>query len=960
MRKTGSFFSLLFIAFTLNAYSQSPENLFQAGRKAFEDRLFLIAGKNFKQLADLFPDDPLADDSEYLEAVSYFYLKEYRKVYLTLKSFNQKYPFSPHIRLINYWKGIAHYYLGEYEESIRCFYTQTERYTVADNYLSHSFLLLGMALEKTGRLHEARKPYKRLINQKTSKPLLSVALFRLGGIELQLKNFHSALKAFTKVLVDHPDSEQAKDALFFTAECYFYLDKSYEAEDRYRQVLSQPLGGNHRETICFRLIQILSGRGEASEALAWVEKFEQDFPYSSYGKELFHIKADVLFDLKQYGHALKEYQKALKAAATLEELQVICYNMGLASLLHGEKEEALKTFRNALTGDPEIIEKSLFRLGTTLVELHRDDEAIDVLEDFRVRFPSSDQNEEVLRLLGSLYERSDLFIEAKGVFTQLLTHYPDSKDLDEYLFKRGSAVLSLGDTAGALRDYFRIIKAFPDSNYTCECQYNIGYIYSLRKEYTRAIPFFKAVLERELPGDLHERATLAIGVCYFNNGKYDSARLHFEEITLRDTSSPWAGEGWFYLGRTFYKMEHLKDSANSFRQAALAFGPGQNGAEALYWQGLAEFRLRAYSRAREAFLSLSRQYPSSNRVAEAYYRAGLCESQLENFPESIEYFDLALREMIRQPEKDLNEEVLFQKGWNLYKMGKRGAALSVFKTLAENYPGSLLVPEAFYTLAEADFRDGEFKEALKGFTKVITEYPDAEVSRAAYYWAGASSSRIGEVKLALKYYWQYLERSPEGSLVDLASSEIQNILSSSRDFNAIREFYYSIEKNPETPVQLKNQVRYEYACLIFKDGSSQPLREALAIFERIRDSGVSEPLKSKVNYMIGEYYLLQGELKRALDIFTGITAATAGQTGAEAQMNIASIYEKQGYKEEAAEAYLKVYFLYPDFDSLSQEAIYRAGLIFKTEGKNEEAEKLFMKLKEEYPESIWLKELPNR
>jgi TolA-binding protein len=105
-----------------------------------------------------------------------------------------------------------------------------------------------------------------------------------------------------------------------------------------------------------------------------------------------------------------------------------------------------------------------------------------------------------------------------------------------------------------------------------------------------------------------------------------------------------------------------------------------------------------------------------------------------------------------------------------------------------------------------------------------------------------------------------------------------------------------------------------------------------------------------VHYWIGEAYRQRGDLARALEIFSGIAAARADRTGALAQAGLARVREEQGRREEAAEEYLKVYFLYPELKDLAAEGLYQAGRLYREQGLRERADRLFEKLRAEFPE----------
>ena len=80
--------------------------------------------------------------------------------------------------------------------------------------------------------------------------------------------------------------------------------------------------------------------------------------------------------------------------------------------------------------------------------------------------------------------------------------------------------------------------------------------------------------------------------------------------------------------------------------------------------------------------------------------------------------------------------------------------------------------------------------------------------------------------------------------------------------------------------------------------------------------------------------------------------------GAASQLGIARVLEARGQSREAAEEFLKVHFLYPDFQDLAAEGLYSAGRLYWEQGYRDRAGQLFEKLELEYPDSPWLEKIP--
>ncbi len=933
--------------------AQSAEALYQAGVKAFQERLYPMAGREFRQLVEEFPDSALADDADYLRGIGEFYLEDYRGTVQTFRGFAGRYPLSPYRGQIPYWLGAAYQRLGQAERALEQLEVQISAGGQNPGYVDQALLLKGSILEAEGRWPEAADTYRVLAGRESAAKQRAGVLYRLGSAEYRLERYREAERAFARVLVDYPDSPDARAALFYAAESSFWLGEYAAAERRYRLVLQAASPAEQRETALARLGRLLGTQGRASEALDVLEELERSFPSGPHAGEAARLRADALFDLGRYGEAAGLYEALLSGSPQGVERQTVAYNLAQSYLALGREREAVAPLRQALTGEAEVAEKSLFLLGAALSRLGSYQEAAEALERYVALYPSSGRVEESLRLLGTGYQQAGRPEEAERVFTRLITYYPDSRHAADYRFLRGSLRLQAGDGAGALSDFFAVVQRFPDSEHLPAARYNIGYIYSQRDEYARALPYFEQVLTAS-DGQLRDRTLVAAGVCSYNLGDYQQALQRFRSAV----SSPepqWRGQGWISLGRTYYRMGRLAEAAEAFGSAAGLLEGQPDGEEALFWKGLSLFRLERLEEARRSFLEVAASYPRGRRLAEAFYRAGLCAALAGDHPAGIRDYDRALA---AGPERSLEPEILFRKGLSLYQVRGRRAAQEALERLASRYPESPLVPEGLFKLAEADYQSGAVKEALAGFARLSQEYPRAEAGSAALYWAGRSARALDKPAEALRYWLAYLERAPEGQLASPVEEEMRSLVAelaaqSSRPPASLERFFREAESSPSLKGELKDRVRLEHARLLYPNDPE----EAFRLLTLLRSSSLAEPLRGEVYLLIGRYYLDHGQGERALEVFQGITAGRADAVAAQAQLGAARALEALGRRKEAAEEFLKVHFLFPEA-APAAEGLYQAARLYGELGDRQRSEELFRRLRESYPDSEWSRRSP--
>ena len=220
-----------------------------------------------------------------------------------------------------------------------------QKYPDEQPYYDHALLLKAMVEENLSDWEAARRSYKQVLSRESARELWPESLYRLGGIELRSADYSAGLMAFSRLLVDFPDSDYAEEAVFFLGECQFFLRRYSEAERSFRSVLDSDPPLEQRQTSLYRMALLLAELGRRSESLEFCRELERRFPRSPYLESLARLEADLLFDLKRYAEAFTAYAQALEAGAGEEERQVIHYNMGLSAYLGGDLRRAVEPDR---------------------------------------------------------------------------------------------------------------------------------------------------------------------------------------------------------------------------------------------------------------------------------------------------------------------------------------------------------------------------------------------------------------------------------------------------------------------------------------------------------------------------------------------------------------------------------------------------------------------------------------
>ncbi|MFI5369470.1 MAG: tetratricopeptide repeat protein, partial [Spirochaetia bacterium] len=618
----------------------------------------------------------------------------------------------------------------------------------------------------------------------------------------------------------------------------------------------------------------------------------------------------------------------------------------------------------------DIAERAGFRSAVLLAGAGRQQEAEAALGAFLNRFPGSDRTEQAASLLASLLVKSGASEGALVWWNLLVKGFPGSDSLPEYFYRRGMALLSLDRFSAALDDFQAVVTRFPRSWWSAQSSYAIGYVYSQRAEYPRALQYFQAAA-RDLPGaagqnpsgaertyapgELRERSLLSLGICLYNMGSFEKALAQLDE--LRRTSPKSISDDAIAVlsGRTLYRMGRLDEAVRRLDEAGKdgpSAGPAIK-ADAAYWLGWANLRLGRLEEARNAFLALARGYPADPRCLESLLRAGICETMRADDPAGVRLFDEVVAAPRSVARDEVREQALFEEGRALGRLGRNQERDDIFERLAAEFPAGKLAPQAFFELAERAFSDGRYAAARSGFLRVARDFPGSGLGLQALYRNAEAALEEGDVRAALEGFWACLAQGARAGLLTTATDAFRAALRQTRDLTLARAFSDKAAGTPGLAVEASAGIRLEYAQMLLE---SDPAG-ARAVIDKVRQAGPPEPLAGEASLLQGRSDAAVGDWGKAADLFNSLQTTRTDEIGARASFELGRVLESTGRTAEAMNQWVAVSSRFPEFKDLAAEALYQAGRVALARGDESRAAALRQSLYKSYPDSPWLRKL---
>ena len=941
MKKTAILlYAILFTAVSL--WGQTSTALFQEARQAFSEKQFSRAVGSFNEFINRYPDDPRVDQADYMIGVSYFYLKQFDRTIRYFSDFDAKYPGSAYLKRIHYWIGISRYANDDYRNAIDDFNRQIV-FTDEIYFLQKSYQFLGYCYEKTGQSAEAITSYQKLLETNPDKTIAAQSRERQGVLYMNLEEYGKALEIFSDLTVNYRDVPQLlKETPFYMGECYFFLGEQEQSIQKFESFLSLYAESQNREKAIFRLGSLYALNDNFDAAKEYMNLLNDDYPDSEYAMDALIVLAEGYMQSGEFETARESLKKLLTTQTDPLEVQKIQYN--LARSWQDNTDKSLEWYLLASKGlDPDIAAESLYESGRIYDEKGERERTILLYEKLFNQYKKSSFREVVGQWMAVYYDSNTQDLALKNHLDRMLTDYPRTDKKELYLYMRGNIAYREKDYNAALQYYQNILNLEKtELSLRNEARYRIGYIYTVRKEFTRAKGYFTAILENSDPGELHYRALLSAGICSLNIGETDDAVRVFTSIIETEGSVYWKGDAYFYLGKISMDRGRYMDAASFYSSAAdLASYPDRH-AESLYQLGWSYMRLSQFRDASLSFDTLASSYPDNILAGDSLYRSGLALSYLEEWKSSLDRYLPALEKI---DYASMREELLYQISWSHFMMEDFTAAMEYLQGLQNEFPDSPLPPDGLFRAAEVFMDKEKIESAVYAYQQLYYLFPENPLSETALFRALSFTGNLSEKFLLMN---EYLTNYPSENTAKLIVRQLIEVL----DDNSVNE-------------KMIDQIRQIQDLPVIDDNGSDQIELALLslslkeveTLNKLNDmglrDGMSDEIKHSISLYKGLHFYQNGDYTNAERFLKPLVDTASSDIAARAQFTLAGILLDQELWKNAADAFLRIRYRFPKEHSWISKGMYEAVTAYRQAGDNQSSERTREMLISEYPDSQW-------
>jgi len=375
---------------------------------------------------------------------------------------------------------------GDADRSIAAYRSVIESFSHTPQ-VNKARLGLAKALLAIGKTVDVPLALGRLTNEANSATA-AAALMLLGQSEYKAGNYDEALQTFRRIAQSYPEGQLASQAKLaagwslwkqgrfdeiaveiapladepqWTVEEHYLIGMAKYGQDDWPGAIEQltlALEGpeNHpgRDAILFYLGENCLRDGNAEAAAAWFRRLSQHHPQSNWADDALWGVARVAHmehEVDEFQEAIDQLQSRFPSSRYLDRLK---------QLQTGEEDYLALPYENELLDEAAGLQRD-GRFDAALAAFH------ELLKQNQIGRTHS----EALRLAAKLHHQLAQFPEAKQLFEQFLSQYPDSVHAAEVIDEQAWIGVETGNLDAAATKFQFLYEKFPQSAQALEAVY---------------------------------------------------------------------------------------------------------------------------------------------------------------------------------------------------------------------------------------------------------------------------------------------------------------------------------------------------------------------------------------------------------------------------------------------------------------------------------------------------------
>ncbi|OIN60922.1 tetratricopeptide repeat protein [Arsenicibacter rosenii] len=827
---------------------------------------------------------------------------------------------------------------GQLYGDLGAYYYGKEDYTKAISFLEKAVKQNGSYAQLAGYKYQLAISYFNTQNLAGALPLLNqiktdtglqdapAASYYAGVINYRNNSYNEAIADFKRV-EQHPLYQQ--DIPNWIAQSY-YRQQRFEDLLRYTEPLLRRNTGGQYSDVALVTAEVYYQQGQYGKAIPYYKQYLSAKGAKVPGPVKFRY-GQSLFRTAAYTDAVTQLKPLAAGKDTVA--QYAAYTLGISYLQTQNPAFALTAFDQAsrLPYSAPIQEEAVFNHAKVQLDMNNGADAVKELNEYLRKYPNGSFENEASELLTEAYFASNNYPVAIAYIEGLKRRTPKinatyqrltfNQAVNDYNAERYDAALRNFDKSltvnadaglqqsarfwkaesfsaqkqydSAIPLYTQLSKAGGETG--AKSLYGLGYAYYNKKDYSRALTYFRDFLSKSAQaGDMAatDDALVRVADSYLAGKQYNEAMRYYDMVISqgrgdRDYATYQKGVILTYVGRD-------QEAKAQFDQLKRQF-PGSRFADDAEFQAAnVDFEKGAYQVAIGGFSRLIQQKPKSYLIPAALLKRAIAYSNLEQYDQAVADYRRILNDFGGTTQA---QSALIGLQNTLNDAGRPEEFSQVLGDYKQANPNSTEVERVQFDNAKNIFFNEKYDQAIKSFLSFMQEYPGSRSTNEARYYLAEAYRQTRDAQNALRYY-SLVTSAPKSDFSVRAGVRAAELETQMKNYpRAVKNYYYVLGladgKNEQVTAMLGLMDTYYQF----------PKLDSAAYFsaEILRIGNVVPGAQNRAQLMAGKVAMAKNDVKTAQADFEKTIALAKDVYGAEANFLIGDIlFRQKKYKESIA------------------------------------------------------------
>ncbi|MEZ6244148.1 MAG: tetratricopeptide repeat protein [Phycisphaerales bacterium] len=482
---------------------------------------------------------------------------------------------------------------GEYERAVAVFRRLLVEHPGSDRRL-HAEFELAQSLVALERYGEAEPHLQAVLDSEDNERFAAHAMNHMGAVA-RARGDHAAAADWFRRAAEAGGDDLGARAMYDQAESLLVAGNAQAAVERFTQFLDEHPDHELAARAGARRAVALSRADRPEEALKEIEAIERG-PMSALPERIRHAvmyeKAWSLRAVKRPEDAAVAYRDllaqpvdtTLRAYALLDlgGIELDAEHWDKASEALGELVTLLESEQG--DWDDDVRAQGAYRLAAASLRLGDNERAVELLDGFSDRYPSSDLVPAAGIACGEAQSNLGRHEKAADEYARVARDHEDSEYAPTALLRLGDEMVALQRWEDAERAFGRFLESHADDERWFQARFGMGWAKEQDAKQADAIEDYRRVVDRH-QGPTAARAQFQIGECLYAMGRLDEAVTELLRVDILYAYDEWSAAALYEAGRCLEQLQRPNKAREQYEQVVQRF-PNER------WAPMAQDRLK--------------------------------------------------------------------------------------------------------------------------------------------------------------------------------------------------------------------------------------------------------------------------------------------------------------------------------------------------------------------------------